>query len=92
MYLAATQYILGFRPDYKGIVIDPCVPTAWEGFSVSRVCKDTLVELKVGKMPCDTSRVCALIVDGVKLDSNVIPYSLIAEKEKVSVEAIWSEN
>lgn len=92
MYLAATQYILGFRPDYKGIVIDPCVPTAWEGFSVSRVCRDTLVELKVGKMPCDTSRVCALIVNGVKLDSNVIPYSLIAGKEKVSVEAIWSEN
>ena len=30
-YYAATQYILGIRPDYKGLLIDPCIPAKLEG-------------------------------------------------------------
>lgn len=35
-YFAATRYILGLRPQFGGLLIDPCVPKDWEEFSISR--------------------------------------------------------
>ncbi|MCK5172722.1 MAG: glycosyl transferase, partial [Planctomycetes bacterium] len=35
-YFAISQYILGVRPDYKGLVIDPCIPMDWKGYTISR--------------------------------------------------------
>jgi cellobiose phosphorylase len=35
-YQAATQYILGIRPIYAGLLVDPCIPSAWDGFRMTR--------------------------------------------------------
>ena len=35
-YYAATQYLLGVRPDFDGLRVDPCVQADWKEFSVSR--------------------------------------------------------
>jgi len=35
-YYAATQYILGIRPEFDQLVIDPCIPGTWKEFSVVR--------------------------------------------------------
>jgi len=35
-YYAATQYLLGIRPDFDRLVIDPCIPGDWKEFSVRR--------------------------------------------------------
>jgi len=34
--VAAMQWILGIRPDYNGLIIDPCIPKAWKGFEVKK--------------------------------------------------------
>jgi N,N'-diacetylchitobiose phosphorylase len=35
-FYAASQYILGVRPEYNGITIDPCVPADWTRFEMTR--------------------------------------------------------
>lgn len=35
-YYAATQYMLGIRPDFDGMMVDPCIPADWKEFSVNR--------------------------------------------------------
>lgn len=35
-YFAATHWILGVRPDFDALVIDPCIPSTWDGFTVVR--------------------------------------------------------
>lgn len=35
-YYAATQYLLGIRPEFDHLVIDPCIPGTWKEFSVVR--------------------------------------------------------
>ena len=35
-YTAVTKHILGIRPTYEGLVIDPCVPADWKEFEVVR--------------------------------------------------------
>ncbi|MEW5799600.1 MAG: amylo-alpha-1,6-glucosidase [Bacteroidota bacterium] len=35
-YIAATKWILGIRPQFTGLVVDPCIPKDWKGFEVVR--------------------------------------------------------
>jgi N,N'-diacetylchitobiose phosphorylase len=46
-YFAATRYILGIRPGYDALVIDPCIPPEWPGFTVRRVWRGAVYEIEV---------------------------------------------
>jgi N,N'-diacetylchitobiose phosphorylase len=35
-YYAATHWVLGVRPGYEGLTIDPCIPSSWRQFEVIR--------------------------------------------------------
>ena len=35
-YYAATHWMLGVRPGYDALTLDPCIPAAWPGFEVTR--------------------------------------------------------
>jgi N,N'-diacetylchitobiose phosphorylase len=35
-YHAVTHWILGVRPGYTGLFIDPCIPADWRGFEITR--------------------------------------------------------
>jgi cellobiose phosphorylase len=37
VYQAATKFILGIRPEYEGLRVDPCIPAAWDGFQATRI-------------------------------------------------------
>ena len=36
-YFSATRYMLGIRPGYDELTVDPCIPHGWDGFYVQRV-------------------------------------------------------
>ena len=46
-YFAVTRYMLGIRPDFDCLIIDPCVPPSWPSFSVRRVWRDTVYNITV---------------------------------------------
>lgn len=46
-YYAATRYILGVRPDFDGLRIDPCVPADWREFAVTRVWRGAEYRIRV---------------------------------------------
>jgi cellobiose phosphorylase len=65
--VALTQGILGIRPGYEGLVVDPCIAHAWEGFSATRRFRGA--EYRIGvKNP---RRVCKGVVS-VKVDGRAI--------------------
>src|SRR5690606_1397139 len=35
-FVAISQWILGIRPEYDGLRVDPCIPSWLEGFTVER--------------------------------------------------------
>ena len=35
-WYAITQFILGIKPDYDGLLVDPCIPDSWNRYEVSR--------------------------------------------------------
>ena len=46
-WYAVTQFILGVKPDYDGLVIDPCIPSSWKGFTVRRKFRDAEYLIRV---------------------------------------------
>ncbi|MGE5681208.1 MAG: GH36-type glycosyl hydrolase domain-containing protein [Bacillota bacterium] len=46
-YTAVTKYILGIRPTYEGLEIDPCIPKDWDSFEVRRKWRGAQYNIKV---------------------------------------------
>ena len=72
-YQAATKYILGIRPTYEGLCIDPCIPTGWDRFQVRRVFRDAVYEIEVLNPDGVSKGVRSVSLDGTPIEGNVAP-------------------
>lgn len=72
-FVSVSQGLLGIQPDYRGLRVDPCIPKAWKGFSVSRDYRGVRYEIKVTNPKGVCKGVASLSVDGLALQGNVIP-------------------
>lgn len=70
-YVAITQWILGIRPGYDGLQIEPVVPASWPGFKVMRLFRGTRYEIEVKRDGPGNS--VSLLVDGQPLAGNIVP-------------------
>ena len=71
-YYAITQFILGIKPNYEGLEIDPCIPADWKGFQITRKFRGAtyIIEMKnTGVM----KGVKKLVVNGKEVSGNIIP-------------------
>ena len=64
MYQAGTQYILGVRPTYTGLLIDPCIPHEWKGFKVTRQVRGATYAIEVRNPDRVCKGVKSIEVDG----------------------------
>jgi cellobiose phosphorylase len=71
--VAATQHILGLKPEVDGLRIAPCVPSAWEGFSAVRKFRGAVYRITVTKPRGLCRGVKAVTVDGKALAGNLVP-------------------
>ena len=85
-FVVASQYILGIRPDFDGLRIDPCIPKKWKGFSVIRKFRGVTYTIDVKNPKGKSKGVKSLIVDGKKVSGNVLPLPADGRTE-VKVEA-----
>ena len=46
-YFAATRYMLGVRPQFDTLDIDPCIPADWKEFSVDREWRGAMYHIRV---------------------------------------------
>ena len=72
-WLAATQYILGIRAGYLGLRIDPCIPSKWERFEVTRRFRGGVYHIEVANPDSLCKGVHRLVVNGEELDGDVAP-------------------
>jgi cellobiose phosphorylase len=73
MYQAGTGFILGIRPDYKGLIIDPCIPKKWDGFQVTRKYKNAIYDIEVKNPGHKNKGVYRLEIDGREIPGNIAP-------------------
>ncbi len=83
---AAAKFILGIQPTYVGLKIDPCIPSLWDEFSVTRKFRGSTYNIKVTNPSHVNKGVVSLIVDNKRLEGCIVP--LFPEGSTVAVEAI----
>lgn len=71
-YLTITQAILGVKPHYDGVEIDPCIPTSWKGYTVKRRFRGTQYNITIDNSAGVSKGVKQLIVDGVETKGNIV--------------------
>jgi len=72
-FVAVSQWILGIKPDYDGLIVDPCIPAGWNGFEIKRKFRNSIYRIVV-KNPSHVNKgVDRLIVDGIVIKENKIP-------------------
>lgn len=72
-YYAVTQYILGIRPEYEGLLIDPCIPADWEGFTVQRKFRNTRYNITVQNPQNVSKGIKEIYIDNEKIGGNILP-------------------
>ncbi len=72
-FVAISQYILGIKPQYEGLKVDPSIPKAWDGFTISRLFRGATYNITVKNPDHVSSGVKSMTVDGKAVDGNVIP-------------------
>ncbi len=75
MWLTVSEYILGIKPGYDGLVIDPCVPDTMTSYTVKRNFRDASYTIHVQNPDHKQKGTCVLTVDGQPVEGNQIPYA-----------------
>lgn len=82
-YTSATHWILGIRPEVEGLRVDPCIPKAWPGFSMSRQFRGSRLSIEVRNPKGVSMGVERLTVDGRAIEGCVIPSGLLKDGSKI---------
>jgi N,N'-diacetylchitobiose phosphorylase len=67
-YFAATRYMLGVRPEFDRLTVDPCVPGDWDGFEVVRRWRGAVYRIRVENPAHVEKGVKSIEVDGLPAD------------------------
>lgn len=70
---AMTQWILGIRPEFEGLMIDPCIPWDWEQFSVVRTFRGSVYNIEVYNPEHVNKGVKEIYLDGMLMTPRILP-------------------
>ncbi|MFC1517936.1 GH36-type glycosyl hydrolase domain-containing protein [Candidatus Margulisiibacteriota bacterium] len=84
-YTAATKFILGVRPTYTGLEIDPCIPKDWKKLSIKRVFRDITFNIEIDNSAGVSKGVGSITVNGKEITGNIIPITAVKGGKEIQV-------
>jgi cellobiose phosphorylase len=84
-YYSAMQYILGVRPDYNGLVIDPCIPSDWKEAKVRRRFRNKHFNITIQNQHHVQKGVSKLIINGEEMSGSLILLNKMQPENEVVV-------
>ena len=72
-FYTISQYILGIRPGFNGLVIDPCIPDHWKEYKVTRKFRGSTYQIAVANPNGVSKGVKEIIMDGAPLEGTTLP-------------------
>ena len=73
-FVNISQYILGVYPTHYGLSINPCLPSGFGDFTITRKFRDADYHISVLNPDNVEKGVREMLVDGIKVDGNIIPF------------------
>lgn len=85
-FRSLVDWILGLRPTFRGLLIDPCLPSGWSGYEAVRYFRGGCYHIRVHKPVGICKGVAGITMDGARLDSSVLPLPEKGAVHRVEVE------
>ena len=73
MWRACTDWMLGVRPSYQGLIVDPCLPTDWDRCSMTRTFRGATYQVELENPDHISKGVSEVRVDGKVVSGNLLP-------------------
>jgi cellobiose phosphorylase len=84
-FVAITQFILGIKPDYDGLMVDPSIPAAWDGYEITRQFRGDILKITIRNPKHVSTGVVKMIVDGKEVAGNIVPVAGDGREHEVEV-------
>ncbi len=84
-FYTASQGILGIKPDYDGLKVDPCLPEELSELTVTRRFRGSEYDIHIVNRAGSEKGKISLSVDGEKIDGCVIPTDADGNRHRVEV-------
>ena len=75
MWYTVSEFILGIKPDYDGLFIDPCLPSTAKEYTVRRRFRGADYEIHVLNPQGVSKGVKSITLDNQPLDGQIVPFS-----------------
>ena len=85
-FTALSQFILGIRADYDGLIIDPCIPKEWNEFKAVRKFRNNTYNITIKNQKSVNKGVKKIVLDGLELQGNKMPFKQDGNEHLVIVE------
>ncbi|MBQ6858899.1 MAG: glycosyl transferase, partial [Clostridia bacterium] len=84
-FYAASQGILGIKPDYDGLRIDPCLPAHLDDLTITRKFRGSTYVIRVVNRAGDEKGSVQIHMDGERIEGCVLPVGEAGKKHTVEV-------
>jgi len=84
-YHATSQYMLGIRPEYNGLSIDPCIPSHWNEFKVTRVFRGKTYHIHVQNPKAVQKGIQTIVMNGQEIEGTILDPMLAKAENTVTV-------
>ena len=74
-WYAITQFILGIKPAYNGLEIDPCICSEWKEYTVRRKFRGSVYNITVQNPDGVCKGVRSMTMDGAEIEGNTVPHT-----------------
>ncbi len=72
-YRAMSEYVIGVRGGFNGLIVDPCLPDSWKTCSIEREFRGARYKIDIENPKGLQKGKVALMVDNKEIEGNIIP-------------------
>lgn len=76
MWYTISEYILGIKPSYDGLMIDPCLPSTAKSYEVTRKFRGGEFHITVNNPEGNQKGIKSITLDGKIINGNIVPAEL----------------
>ena len=73
LHRVAVQWLIGVRPEYDGLVVDPVIPKEWKEYKYLRRFRNAIYRITVKNETGSSFGVKKVLVDGKEIEGNKLP-------------------
>jgi len=84
-FVALSQWILGIRPTFDGLIVDPVIPAEWDGFTATREFRGKKLTIEIDNSSHTGHGVHTIVLNGKCINGNLLPVDRLSDVNDIKI-------